>query len=187
MAWTEDCILSEILNNAEILANPAARPFIAHLQEWSTTSATFEINSAKLYVAEITLSINEDIKFFNIKGFKKITFWNKYGFETSTQPKNNNLNYMIHPTFRNINSLSLLLFKNGNIDPTRNSFDKYYIVLVKIKDFNALIDNETFFDQTVKRKQEAYEKRVEMSKNDDFTTGNLLNILYHKKAINFLV
>ena len=94
---------------------------------------------------------------------------------------------MIHPTFRNINSLSLLLFTNGNIDPTRNSFDKYYMALVKIIDFNALIDNETFFDQTVKRKQEAYEKRVEMSKNDDFTTGNLLNILHHKKAINFLV
>ena len=30
-------------------------------------------------------------------------------------------------------------------------------------------------------KQEAYEKLIEMSKNEDFTTGNLLDYLYHQK------
>ena len=49
-----------------------------------------------------------------------------------------------------------------------------------MKDFKALIDNKPFFDQPVK-KQEAYEKLVEMSKNNDYTTGNLLNYLYHQK------
>ena len=44
----------------------------------------------------------------------------------------------------------VLSFKNGNDDPTRNSFHKYFRPLVEIKDFNALIDNETFFDQPVK-------------------------------------
>ena len=38
--------------------------------------------------------------------------------------------------------------------------------LVEIKDFNALIDNKQFFDQPVKNKQEAYEKLVEMSRNN---------------------
>ena len=52
--------------------------------------------------------------------------------------------------------------------------------LVKNNDFNTLIDNKLFFDQTVKIKQEAYEKRTEMSKNDDYTTENLLNYLYHQ-------
>ena len=33
---------------------------------------------------------------------------------------------MIDPTFRNINKLFVLLFKNGDNNPTRNSFDKYY-------------------------------------------------------------
>ena len=28
----------------------------------------------------------------------------------------------------------------------RDSFDKYYMQLVEIKDFNALIDNKPFFD-----------------------------------------
>ena len=62
----------------------------------------------------------------------------------------------------------------------RDSFDEYYMSLVvEIKDFNTLIDNKLVFDQSVKDKQEAYEKLVEMSKNDDCTTGNLLDCLYH--------
>ena len=45
----------------------------------------------------------------------------------------------------------------------------------EIKDFNALINNKPLFDQTVKSKQEAYEKIIEMSRNDDYLTGNLLD------------
>ena len=53
--------------------------------------------------------------------------------------------------------------------------------LVEIKDFNAFIDNKPFFDQPVKNKQEAYEKLNEISRNDNYTTGNLLDYLYHQK------
>ena len=134
-----------------------------------TTGATFQINNAKLYVPVVTLSINDNIKFLeNIKqGFKRTISWNKYRSEITTQPKNNNLDYLIDPTFRNINRLFVLSFKNGNDDPSRDVFDKYYMPLVEIKDFNALIDNKPFFDQPVKNKQETYEKLIEMSKNDD--------------------
>ena len=65
------------------------------------------------------------------------------------------------------------------IPPTRNSFDEYYMPLVEIKDFNALIDNKPFFDQPVKNKQ-VYEKLIEMSRNDDYTTGNVLDFSYHQ-------
>ena len=51
--------------------------------------------------------------------------------------------------------------------------------LVKIKDFNASID-KLFFDQPVKNKQEVYEELIEMSRNDDYTTGNSLDYLYHQ-------
>ena len=46
------------------------------------------------------------------------------------------------------------LFKNGNNDATRNFFDKYYMSVEEIKDFNTLIDNTSFFDQPVKNKEE---------------------------------
>ena len=64
---------------------------------------------------------------------------------------------MINPTFRNINRLFVLPFKNGSHYANRNSFKKYYMSLVEIKDFNALVDNEPFFDESLKNKQEAYE------------------------------
>ena len=67
----------------------------------------------------------------------------KYRVET-TQPKNNNLDYLIDPTFRNIYRLFAFSFKNGTDDPTRDSFVKYYMPLVEIKDFNALIDKKPF-------------------------------------------
>ena len=61
---------------------------------------------------------------------------------------------MIDPTFPNVNRLFVQSFKACENDPTRNSFGNNYISLVEIKDFNALIDNKTFFDQPLKTKQE---------------------------------
>ena len=74
---------------------------------------------------------------------------------------------MVDVTFTNFNRLFVLSFKNGNDDPTRNSFDKYYMPLVEIKDVNALIDNKPFFDQSAKNKQEAYEEMIEMTRNNN--------------------
>ena len=57
---------------------------------------------------------------------------------------------------------------------------KYYMPLVEIKDFNVLINNKPFFDQQIKNKQEANEKPVEMSRTNDYTTGNILDYLYYQ-------
>ena len=83
---------------------------------------------------------------------------------------------MIDQTFRNIIKLFVLSFNNGNNDPTRDSFNKYYMTLVEIKDFNALINNKPFSNQPVKNKQETYEKLIEMSRNDNY----LHHQNYHK-------
>ena len=86
---------------------------------------------------------------------------------------------MIDPTFNNINSLFVLLFKNGDDNPVRNSSHKHYMPLVKFKNFNPLIGNKTFFDQPIKNK-EVYKKPVEMSRNNDYTTGNLFDYSHHQ-------
>ena len=39
-----------------------------------------------------------------------------------------------------------------------------------------LIDGKNFFDVPVKNKEEAYEKIMSISKNNDYTTGNLLTM-----------
>ena len=88
---------------------------------------------------------------------------------------------MIDPTFKKINRLFVFSFKKGDNDHARDSFDKNYKSFVEIKDFNALIDNKPFLDQPVKNRQEVYKKFVEMSRNDDYTTENLSDYLYHQK------
>ena len=58
--------------------------------------------------------------------------------------------------------------------------DKYYKPLVEIKDFNSLISNKPFYDQPVQNIHETYKKLVEMLRNDDYTTGDLLDFSYHQ-------
>ena len=93
------------------------------------------------------------------------------------QTKNHNLNYLIDPTFTNINRLFVLSFEN---EDDRTSFSKYYVPKVEIKDFSVLIDGKPFFAIPVKNKEEAYEAIIGMSKNNDYTTGNLLDYEYFK-------
>ena len=111
---------------------------ILYLKDWLTKQgATFQIN------------------FRNIKqGFKRTISWNKYRSEITIQPKNNNLDYLIDPAFRNINRLFVLSFISFKIQ-------------------------KSFFDQPVKNK-EASEKLIEISRNDYYTTENLLDFLYHQ-------
>ena len=104
------------------------------------------ITITKPYVAVVTLPINDNIKYLeNIKkGFKRIISWNKHWSEILTQSKSNNLDYLLDPAFSNIHSLFSLSFRNGENDPTRISFDKYYMPLVEIDDFDALVGNKPF-------------------------------------------
>ena len=48
-----------------------------------------------------------------------------------------------------------------------------------MKDFNVLIDGKPFFE-IPRKNQEAYEAIIEMSKNNDYTKGNLLDYEYLK-------
>ena len=66
-----------------------------------------------------------------------------------------------------MNRLFVFSFNNGELDLSLSSFEKYYMPLVEIKDFNGLIDN----------------KLIKTSRNDDCTTGNLLDFSYHQKLL----
>ena len=51
---------------------------------------------------------------------------------------------------------------------------------VLMKDFNVIIDKLEFFDLPIKTEEEAYEQIIDISKNDEYTTGNLLDYDYFK-------
>ena len=114
-------------------------------------------------------------------GFKRTVKWNKYRSQMTIQSNNNNLNYLIDPTFTNVNRLFVLSFTRDNAGDKGDSFSHYYVPNVEIKDFNVLIDGKSFFNLPVKNEEEAYEKIMTDDRNTDYTTGNLLDFPYFKK------
>ena len=164
LIWSENCVKT---NNARREADPDADPAVAGIN--NLTTAVFKMTDCKLYVPVLTLSAENDNK--------RTIKWNKYRSKMSNQTKNNDLNYLIDPKFTNVNRLFVLSFEN---EDDRTSFSKYYVPKVDIKDFNVLIDGRPFFEIPVKNTEEVYEQIIEMSKNNDYTTGNLLDYEYFK-------
>ena len=103
----------------------------------------------------------------------------------TVQCNNNNLNYLIDPTFAKVNRLLALLIErieeNNVKKDHRDSFSHYFVPNVEIKDFKVLIGWKSFFDLPVKNKAEASKKVIYMSRKNDCTTGNLLDFAYFKE------
>ena len=101
------------------------------------------------------------------------------------QNNNNNLNYLIDPAFTNVNRLFVLSFQRIEEDNIkkdyRDSFSHYYVPKVQIKDLNVLIDEKSFFDLPINNEEETYEKIIDMSNNNIYMTGNLLDFVYYKE------
>ena len=178
LTWFKNCGL---ISKATRDANYNANPRVSKID--NPENAIFQITNTKLYVPVVTLSKENDIKLLEQlkSGFKRTIKWNKYRSQMTIQPQNNNVNYLIDPTFTNVNRLFVLSFSRNNNTDNRDSFSDYYVPNVEIKDFNVLIDGKSFFDLPVKNEEEAYEKIIEMSNNNDYTTGNLLDFAYFKE------
>ena len=161
-----------------MLTYPDGDPEVAAVN--NQTNATIEIKDAKLYVPIVTLSTEDDNKLLEqLKwGYKRTVNWNNYRSEMTKQTKTKNLNYLIDLTFIKANRLFVLSFEN---EDDKKSFSKYYTRKIVIKDFNVLIDVNSFFEVPVENKDETYENIIEMSKTNGYTTGNLLNYEYFLK------
>ena len=96
LSWTKDCVLIEHYKNI--------------------TGVDFQITSTKRYVAVVALSINDNINFLEHlkQEFRRTVFLNKHRSKITTQPQNNNLDYMIDPALRNINRLLAISFGFGD-------------------------------------------------------------------------
>ena len=110
------------------------------------------MHDTKLHVPVVTLPIQDDNKLLEqLKTeFKRTIKWYKYRSEMSNQTKNDNLNSSINLMFIKANRWFVLSFQN---EYDRISFSKYYTPNVEIKDFNALFDEKSFFDFSIKIKK----------------------------------
>ena len=158
-SWTSTCVL--IATNVQ------------------NQNATFTITDTKLYVPIVTLSTQENTKFFQQlkSGFKRVINWNKYLSKPELLAQNPNLNHLVKPSFQGINRLFVLAFEN---DDDRTSDDQYYLLAVEIKDYNIMINGENFFDQPIKNNKVTYEslRKIAIGQGDAYTTGCLLHYSY---------
>ena len=62
-----------------------------------------------------------------------------------------------------------------------NHFLNFFFPRVMVTDCNVIIDELAFFYSPIKTEEEAYEKIIDISRNNEYTTGNLLHYDYFKK------
>ena len=172
LKWNKNCIITS-LQEVQIDAGPPA-------VNATPAGASLAINDCKLYIPVVTLSNDDEIKLLtNLKsGFTREIIWNKYRSQMTTEAININLNILIDPTFTNVNRLFVLAYGQNNND--RQSFSRFYLPNVMVKDY-VIIDKLAFFDLPIKTEEEAYEKIIDISRNNEYTTGNLLDYDYFKK------
>ena len=157
LKWDKNCLITSLQQGENIDGGNTAEP----------TNATLNINDCKLYIPVVVLSKDDEIKLLtNLKsGFKREIKWNKYRSQMSTEAINNNLNILIDPTFTNVNRLFVLAYQTA---ANRQSFSQFYLPRVMVKDFNVIIDKLAFFDLPIKTEEEAYEKIIDISKNNGY-------------------
>ena len=141
LTWFKNCVL---ISKATKEANYGADPVVRKID--NPENATFQVTDTKLYVLVVTLSRENDAKLLEQlkSGFKRTIIWNKYRSQMTIQTQNNNLNYLINPTFANLNKLFVLSFPRNNNADSRCFYSNYYVPKDEINDFNVLIDGKFF-------------------------------------------
>ena len=170
LKWNKNCVITSL----------EQRDIGGGNRDNAPTGATLSITDCKLYVPAVTLSKDDEIKLLsNLKSrFKTEIIWNKYRSQMTTEAVNNNLNILIGSTFTNVNRLFVLAYQTAN---DRQSFSQFYLPRVMVKDFNVIIDKLAFLDLPIKTEKEVYEKIIDISRNNEYGTGNLLDYDYFKK------
>ena len=168
--WNKNCIITSL----------EQRYIGGGNRDNASTGATLSITDCKLYVPAVTLSKDNKTKLLtNLKsGFKREIIWNKYRSQMTTEAVNNNLNILIDPTFTNVNRLFVLVYRTAD---DRQSFSQFYLPKVMVKYYNVITDKLTFFDLPIKTEEEAYENIIDISRYNEYTTGNLLDYDYFEK------
>ena len=115
LTWSRNCVLADMT----VANNPP-------------TGLEFQIKDTKLYVPVVTLPKENDIKLLEqLKlGFKRTIKWNKYRSQMSVQNNNNNLNYLIDPTFTNVNRSFVLSFQRIEENNIKKTAEIYFHIIM---------------------------------------------------------
>ena len=159
----------------------------------ATTTATFRITDAKLYVPIVTLSIEDNSKLTKLlnEGFKRPIYWNEYKVipnKTVELAAVNDVKYiseLLDSSWQGVKRLFVLVYNNtaGNDEVSVDSYKKYFLPRVKIDNYNIEIDGRNFYDQPINDSIKQYDeiRKIYTGQGDDYTTGHSLDYFYFGK------
>ena len=124
LPWFENCILSSV-----------------------GTAATFAITDTKLYVPIVTLKTEDNAKLSKLlnEGFKRSIYWNKYKIIFKDY-NNEYIRERLDASFQGVSRLFVLAYARGDNVTNEDSYWKYFLPRLKIKNYNIEIDGRNFYD-----------------------------------------
>ena len=132
LKWIGNCVLT----TAKLDANADA------------TGATFKITDAKFYALVVTLSAEGNVKLVKQldEGFKRRIYWNKYKvinnkvLEIAAANAEKSIKEWLDSSYQGVKKWFVLPYDNtsGNDQISVDSFKKYFLARVKIKNYTTL-------------------------------------------------
>ena len=179
--------LSNFWRSLEILLNNCKIEFsLKWYEECILTSAgtatTFKITDAKLYVPIVTLKTEDNTKLSKLlsEGFKRPIYWNKYKIIFKNYNANEYIRDRLDASFQGVNKLFVLPYASCNNITNENSYRKYFLPRLKIKNYKIEIDSRNFYDQPINDLIKQYDeiRKISAGQGDDYATGCLLDFSY---------
>ena len=162
LKWYENCILSS-----------------------AGTAAAFTITNTKLYVPIVTLKTEDNAKLTKLlsEGFKISIYWNKCKAILTDYVANSFIRERLDASFQGVNKLFVLPYAYGNNIINENSYRRYFLLRVKIENYNIEIDGRNFYDQPINDLIKQYDeiRKISTGQGDVYTTGCLLDFAYFEK------
>ena len=82
----------------------------------------------------------------------------------------------------------VLPYASGDNVTNENSYKKYFLPRLKIKNYNIEIDGRNFYDQPINDSIKQYDetRKISTGQGDDYTTGCLLDFSYFEKTYRLM-
>ena len=82
----------------------------------------------------------------------------------------------------------LLPYGRGDKVTNENSYRRYFLPRLKIKNYNIEIDGRNFYDQSINDLIKQYDeiRKISTGQGDDYTTGCLLDFAYFEKKCKLI-
>ena len=161
LTWYENCILSR-----------------------AGTAVTFAISNTKLYLTIVTLKTEDNAKLSKLlnEGFKRSIYWNKYKIIFKSY-NNEYIRERLDASFQGVSRLFVLAYARGDGVTNENSYRKYFLPRLKIKNYNIEIDGRNFYDQSINDLIKQYDevRKISTGQGDDCTTSCLLDFAYFER------